>query len=1111
MVKHVQKVSLCLAAVLWFYSGAAWGQIKLSGGSYQETFDGMGASGTALPTGWQAQRLAGTGTPGEHLTPQVTDGSSSSGAVYNVGTNAATDRALGTLASGSTIPAFGASFANTSGSDITKLEVMGVMEQWRTGTSNSALETVAFEYSTNATSLTTGTWTAVTSLDLVEKVTGSTESKPVNGNDAAHRTEISGTLTLKLATGSTVWFRWKDANDVGFDGIYALDEVQVIPTYTGVDKAAPVVSVTSPAHGATNVPTQVDVQFTFNEPVQAGTGQISFAWQGGSLSRSASDPQILYNGNKVTLQGVQLQPEVSYAVTIDAAAFQDEAGNFFGGIAPGAFAFTTSATATPVLATSAGSLAFPLTQVSKYSTGMEYDLSAQGLQEAVTITVTGPFQISKTKEENAFGTAPLTFTPAQLAAAQKVYVRFNPWATTGNTGTITHQTAGGRTVTVSLTGAAFNPAAQNFEACGTDLPGGWTQVSVTGPQSWGCTTYGRTGNAVQMNGYGGGNQQNEDWLISPALDLATGYQFPVLSFWSRTAYAGPSLRLMVSTNYSGTGNPLAAGVTWTQVNGLFPEAATDTWTESKDINLVRFKEPKVYIAFVYNSTTSAAARWTLDDFEVKNSPVAPPALVASTLNVLADQDFGLVNPGATVDKTFTFSIENLASGVTLQVPAPFSLSKNGTDFAATLAYTQAEAAVGTFTVRFTAPDAPNKAYAGRVTFKADNLDQQIGYLTASVLNKDNTFDVVTWNIEWFGSAANGPGNEELQKANVKKVIEALDADVYAFQEISNAEAFNSLKALLPAYDGFMSSYSSNTQEVAFFFKKATVSEVKRQYLLKGVSGINNFWASGRYPYLLEVDATVNGTTKRLHLINIHAKANDSGTPEEALAAYNRRQDDVRVLKDSLDAHFPSASIIMLGDYNDDVDVTVADITSTTASTYQAFAQDGARYTFATLPLSQAGLRSYVARENVIDHIMYSNELADFYIANSARIVIPFAAVGATTPDGYTTTTSDHLPTIARFNLNGPLGVLEDSWAAGFRVYPNPSKGAVTLKLPAHPAAQKLRLTLYSVRGEVVLEVTGTEQGISEQLSRKLGVVAWGLYLVKVQAGTHTYQARLLKD
>jgi hypothetical protein len=47
-----------------------------------------------------------------------------------------------------------------------------------------------------------------------------------------------------------------------------------------------------------------------------------------------------------------------------------------------------------------------------------------------------------------------------------------------------------------------------------------------------------------------------------------------------------------------------------------------------------------------------------------------------------------------------------------------------------------------------------------------------------------------------------------------------------------------------------------------------------------------------------------------------------------------RKFDVEVLKDTLDAQYPTANLILLGDYNDDVDFTVSNV-PTTVSTYEA--------------------------------------------------------------------------------------------------------------------------------------------------------------------------------
>ena len=108
-----------------------------------------------------------------------------------------------------------------------------------------------------------------------------------------------------------------------------------------------------------------------------------------------------------------------------------------------------------------------------------------------------------------------------------------------------------------------------------------------------------------MSGYSGSNLANEDWLISPAISLAT-ISNATLTFDTATKFAGNALQIYISTNYNGTANPNTA--TWTQVNGtLSPSTGNYVWTASGPINISSFAGNTIYVAFKYTSTTTAAA------------------------------------------------------------------------------------------------------------------------------------------------------------------------------------------------------------------------------------------------------------------------------------------------------------------------------------------------------------------------------------------------------------------------------------------------------------------------------------------------------------------------
>jgi hypothetical protein len=189
---------------------------------YSENFDGMGATETAFLPGWTAINTSN----GSTLTMQLSDGNTNSGNVYNIGTTTSSseDRAFGTLADATVVAAFGAVFQNNTTGTISKISIQTRMEQWRTSGNAAVNETIAFSYSTDATSLSSGTWTAVTALDLKEKLTAAASNAAVNGNLASNYTNISHIITgLNWANGTNLWIKWTDMNDAGSNGMYAID------------------------------------------------------------------------------------------------------------------------------------------------------------------------------------------------------------------------------------------------------------------------------------------------------------------------------------------------------------------------------------------------------------------------------------------------------------------------------------------------------------------------------------------------------------------------------------------------------------------------------------------------------------------------------------------------------------------------------------------------------------------------------------------------------------------------------------------------------------------------------------------------------------------------
>jgi len=231
-----------------------------------QDFSGLASSGasSAVPLGWD---FSESSTNANTLYTAGT-GSSNAGDTYSFGTPAGdADRAFGGLRSGTLVPIIGAQFTNNTGSTITTLTISYTGEMWRAGVANrNAADRLDFQYSTNATSLTTGTWTDVNTLDF-SSPNISTAVGLLNGNAPGNRTAIGDSINgLSITNGATFWIRWTDLDIPSSDDGLSVDDFSLTPLGAAGD-SVPTVSGTTPASGATGVALTDDMSVTFSEPV----------------------------------------------------------------------------------------------------------------------------------------------------------------------------------------------------------------------------------------------------------------------------------------------------------------------------------------------------------------------------------------------------------------------------------------------------------------------------------------------------------------------------------------------------------------------------------------------------------------------------------------------------------------------------------------------------------------------------------------------------------------------------------------------------------------------------------------------------------------------------
>lgn len=774
---------------------------------------------------------------------------------------------------------------------------------------------------------------------------------------------------------------------------------------------------------------------------------------------------------------------------------------------------TTSNVAIPSLSTTIASLNL-FSETNYDSDSVSYQIQGANLTDNVAVTTSANFTISK--DNSTFGSF-LLFNVSDFAAnaTPTVYVKFTPNATTNFSGQITHESTGAASKIVTLTGVGINPYVQGFNDANVLTNSGWTQYDIAGSvNKWEYMTTARNVNtgtgAVLMNGYSDSGA-SKDWLISPKLRLDNFSQFPLLSFYSHKFYAGPGLKLMVSVDYDGKSNPETAS--WTELDGNFP-TTTGTYVQSQSISLGGYKTSHTYLAWVYETTAGGsnnAAEWSLDDVAITNDA----AYVASN-PVL---DFGVVNVNTvSASQSFVFNAGGYGD-ITITAPADYQLSLDNNSFLSNVVVNALDALAGkTIYARFT-PSVKTLTISGALTVTATSLNKQIGNLTGSSLPKADTFDVVTYNLEFFGSDVKGtdnvefgPTNDALQIENVAAVMNKLNADVYVVQEVSddpsidllipklniNGKTFNKTISTSWSYSFNAPDPNFPPQKLVVLYNTQTTTVKSTRVMFKDLydevrantttlpnypGNDDSFFSSGRLPYMVQIETNIGGVKKLINLIDLHARAN-SGTD---IARYNMRKYDAQLLKDSLDVHYPNANLMILGDFNDDVKASVI---TPNPSSYEAFVNDTSDYNALTLGISQAGAYSYLSSTGFLDHIVISNELTDEYIPNSIAVYDPRTDIA-----NYTTNTSDHGPVIARFELKEDnLGTI-DFESNGFvvRTYPNPVTDVMNVFVKSN-REKNLKLRIYDISGRLVGSPVGITGGQQNDTVIPVSYLKTGIYI-----------------
>ncbi len=376
-----------------------------------------------------------------------------------------------------------------------------------------------------------------------------------------------------------------------------------------------------------------------------------------------------------------------------------------------------------------------------------------------------------------------------------------------------------------------------------------------------------------------------------------------------------------------------------------------------------------------------------------------------------------------------------------------------------------------------------------------------------------TLDVVSWNVEWFGSTSNGPSDEALQERNVVKVLRYLNADIYGLVEIVDTARLRRVRDSLGANWAYtITPYASgNTtgtgngwltaQKLAFLYNTNLFSNVRARGLLRSSSTANTNWASGRFPYLFQATVTINSVSRDINFIVIHGKAGDTPTD------YQRRRDGSQEMKDTLDQYYSTTNTIIIGDYNDALNTTICVGCGTNISSYSAIVVDSLdadRYRSITLPLGNMGQTTMTNYPNVIDNHIISNELETYYIPGSTRIRTDVT----TQVSDYGNTTSDHYPVASHYNLaltglpNVPASVL------GITAGPNPLSDLLRVRASKRLDRAQLRLT--DATGRILYQSTMRSWNAGTMIEIPVRHLSAGVYVLEVVTDRYRTVVKLVK-
>ena len=360
-----------------------------------------------------------------------------------------------------------------------------------------------------------------------------------------------------------------------------------------------------------------------------------------------------------------------------------------------------------------------------------------------------------------------------------------------------------------------------------------------------------------------------------------------------------------------------------------------------------------------------------------------------------------------------------------------------------------------------------------------------------------TFEVVTWNIEWF------PKEGQTTVDYVSQIIEALDVDLIAMQELDDTDMFDQMMESLVDHVGYYESLWFAGLAYIYRPDAIVINDIYEIYTTE------EYWnAFPRSPMVM--DLSFEG--ENIFVINNHYKCCGDG-----LLDYGNDYDEEyrrymanELLKLYIDVYLPDSKVIVLGDLNDILTDAVSN------NVFQMILDDTENYLFADLEIEQGDSSdwSYPTWPSHLDHILITNEL--FEALNNDSSAVATLKVDEHFPGGwwdYDENVSDHRPVAMRLDFTPPSSVdVSIPERSRLTSFPNPFNPRTIISYELLDEAF-VNISVFNSRGQVIDVLVNTIMtGGEYRVEWDAPDLPSGLYFAKLTANgsTRTHKMMLLK-